>query len=124
MADEQTNEAPEVSTAVSAQDGLASVSERLIPFAQLGLRLLGVMFVIDGGAAIGGAVVHVIAHWRLYMYSLDSVVSDPQTIAWVTSGLVQFFLGFYLVVDGRWVLRNVFLPAPGLPHADRRDGGE
>lgn len=93
-------------TAIEPVTGMESPP--LLPFAQLGLRLLGLMLFVEGVAAIFGGAVQGIFQARAYSIAGYDVQLDPHSVAWVASGVPILIAGLYFIVDGNWVLRNVF----------------
>ena len=83
-------------------------SPQLLPFAQLGLRLLGIMFVVDGVGAIFGGAVQWIFQARAYSDSGYEVPIDPHSVGWIAGGVPLLIAGLYLIASGNWVLLNVF----------------
>ncbi|KAA5541911.1 hypothetical protein FYK55_17090 [Roseiconus nitratireducens] len=86
-------------------------SHSLLPFAQLGLRLLGVLLVADGLGAILGGFVQGVMQGRAYAAQGYGVVVDPHSAGWAAGGIPHLIIGVYLVVGGNWILQNVFLPS-------------
>ena len=83
----------------------------VLPFAQLGLRLLGVLMVVDGmGAMFGGGI-----QWLLqvaeYANAGYSMTIDPHSAGWVAGGIPSLIVGFYLVTGCDTLLRIVFTPS-------------
>lgn len=83
----------------------------ILPFAQLGLRLLGVMLVVDGmGALLGGSV-----QWMLQIVEYSnagySTAIDPHSAGWGAGGIPYLVTGLYLITGGDTLLRVVFLPS-------------
>lgn len=80
-------------------------------YAQLGLRLLGVMLLAEGLIGlVGSSIFGAIDLWQLVQDGYDPS-PDPYVYGWFASSVVSFVIGLYLIVSGRWVLTNVFLPA-------------
>ena len=84
---------------------------RIARYAQPGLRLLGVMFIVDG---IGGVV------WGLTYGKMQASAMrpagyaaelDPYAIATAVQSVAYIAIGLYCVIGGRWVLEMVFLPS-------------
>ena len=110
---------PEKKAAQQADHELAGNSHSLLPFAQLGLRLLGVLLVVDGLGAILGGFVQGLIQGRAYAAQGYGVVVDPHSAGWAAGGIPYLIIGVYLVVGGNWILQNVFLP-PQRPTSDVR----
>jgi hypothetical protein len=90
--------------------------------AQLLLRLLGVYFVIDGARLVLGYGMEIGYLW--WLASTERWGEMPcsfRETAWFCSGALLLAAGLYLVIDGRWVLEKVFLPAPPRPADDLED---
>jgi hypothetical protein len=101
-------------------------SSGIAQYAQLGLRLLGVMFVIDGSAGLIGSAFHGAMQSSELQQSGYPPMPDPYTFAWAGQSIAYLVVGIYCVVGGRWVLENVFLPSSsprGISnnHSDSRD---
>jgi len=86
-------------------------SDSLLPFAQLGLRLLGVMLIVDGLGALLGGLVHGLVQGQAYAAEGYGVVVDPHSAGWAAGGIPYLIIGGYLVAGGNWILQNVFLPS-------------
>lgn len=80
----------------------------MLPFAQLGLRLLGVMFVVDGVGAMFGGTIQGLFQAQAYSDAGYSVPIDPHSVGWAAGGLPHLIAGIYLIVGGNWVLLHVF----------------
>ncbi|MFO0817787.1 MAG: hypothetical protein U1A77_07595 [Pirellulales bacterium] len=83
-------------------------SHTLLPFAQLGLRLLGVMLIVDGVGAMFGGVIQGLLQARLYADAGYKASIDPHSAGWAAGGIPHLVAGIYLIIGGDWVLRNVF----------------
>jgi hypothetical protein len=83
-------------------------SPELLPFALLGLRLLGIMFVVEGVGAIFGGSVQWIFQARAYSDAGYEVPIDPHSVGWLAGGIPHLIAGLYLIASGNWVLINVF----------------
>lgn len=93
----------------SATDVSAS---SLLPYAQLGLRLLGVMMIVDGAGAVLGGLAYWFVNAKAYWDARIPVPADPQAVGWIMAGIPSLLCGLYFVVNGAWVLKYVFSPAP------------
>ncbi len=93
----------------------------LLPFAQLGLRLLGVMLVVDGVGAMVGGVIYGLLLARAYSDVGYAVLIDPHSAGWAAGGVPYLIAGLYLIVGGDWVLRNVFASSGQQNSAQRED---
>jgi hypothetical protein len=85
-----------------------SDSALFLPYAQLGLRLLGVMFFVDGVGAVFGGAIQGLFHARAYSDAGYPVPIDPHSVGWAAGGVPHLIAGLYLIVGGNWVLLNVF----------------
>jgi hypothetical protein len=84
---------------------------RIARYAQLGLRLLGVMLFFEGFAGLIGSVLYgglVAMEFGVAGYA---PLPDSYTYGWFVSSLACMLFGLYLMVGGRWILESVFLPA-------------
>ena len=80
----------------------------LLPYAQLGIRLLGVMFFVDGLSAIfGGLIQNMFQTWA-YAESGYDVTVDPHSAGWAAVGLPYLVSGLYLMIGGNWLLCAIF----------------
>ncbi|MDM4019616.1 hypothetical protein, partial [Roseiconus lacunae] len=77
--------------------------------AQLGLRLLGVMLVVDGLGAMLGGLIQGLFHAKAYADAGYNVLIDPHSAGWAAGGIPHLVIGVYLTVGGNWILRNVFV---------------
>ena len=92
-----------------AESGSAIAPGSLLPFAQLGLRLLGVMLIVDGLGAMFGGLIQGLLQAQAYADAGYDVLIDPHSAGWAAGGIPHFVIGFYLTVGGTWILRNVFM---------------
>ncbi len=83
----------------------------VLPFAQLGLRLVGVLLIADGLGLILGGVVQGLVQGQAYAAQGYGIVVDPHSAGWAAGGIPHLIIGIYLVVSGNWILQNVFLPS-------------
>lgn len=83
----------------------------LLPLAQLGLRLLGVMFFGDGLAIMFGGLVFGVLQAKAYTDAGYDVPVDPQSGGWIAQGVPYMALGLYLMLGGNWILQSVFAPS-------------
>jgi hypothetical protein len=96
---------------------------QVVRYAQLGMRLLGVMFVLEGLVGLTGSIVYAV----IYAIALERSGYDPTHLdayacGWFASSFVAAVVGFYLITDGRRLFELVFLPpsradAPDEPEA-------
>jgi hypothetical protein len=98
----------------------------LLPFAQLGLRLLGIMFVVDGLGALCGGMLQGLLQAYAYTSVGYDVPIDPHSVGWVAGGVPHLLVGSYFIVSGDWILQNIFMssgPSKRLSndHADEED---
>jgi hypothetical protein len=91
-----------------------------LPFAQLGLRLLGIMLVVDGAGALLGGFVQGLFQAKAYLDAGYSLPIDPHSAGWVAGGIPHLIAGFYLIISGNWVLLSVFASS-GRWHTARRE---
>ncbi len=80
----------------------------ILPFAQLGLRLLGILLFVDGVTAVFGGLVQGVLYSRAYKDAGYPGTVDPHSLGWAASGIPLLVVGLYLIVGGKWVLLNVF----------------
>jgi len=83
----------------------------MLGMAQLGLRLLGVLLVVEGAGANLGGLVQRGLQARAYATAGYPVPIDPHSAAWFASGLTILLGGLYLATNSSWVLKNVFAPS-------------
>lgn len=89
----------------------------LVPIIQMVLRLMGVYFFVVGAASLAEDVSIAISDWRDFGFSVGGLLDHfGRPRSW--GSLVYFLAGVYLLVGGRWLIVNVFLPSPGLPNTD------
>lgn len=92
------------------QSAPASDSSTLV-WAQLGLRLLGVMLVVEGLGAMAGGITYGILVARYYTAMGYPAAIEPHSAGWAAGGILQLIGGLYLTTSGRWVLDKVFAPS-------------
>jgi hypothetical protein len=85
-------------------------SAKLLPYAQLGLRLLGVLLFVDGIGAVTGGTFYAVILARAYARSGYAYTWDAHSIGWIASGCPLIAAGIYLMLDGKWVLKKIFSP--------------
>lgn len=95
--------------------------ERTLRYAQLGLRLLGIMFFVDGAGGIVGSFVYGARQSAVMRQAGYESLPDAYMFGWLASSAVILAAGFYLVIGGRWVLEKVFLPSPAKPVVEMDD---
>lgn len=105
VAPSQTDDEQVESPIVPKADAL-----RLLPHAQLGLRLLGVLMFFDGAASFVGGGAHAMFDRRLYQLEGYEYTLDPHSIGWMAQGVPLMLGGLYLMLSGRWLLANIFSP--------------
>lgn len=83
---------------------------QIVRFAQLGLRLLGILFIVDG---VSGLLSN-LAYQAFFDARIDRSTEVSKAAAWSVYAMYGTYLiaGLYLVMDGRWVVQNVFTPRP------------
>jgi len=80
-------------------------------YAQLGLRLLGVMFIVDGIAGFIGSITNGATQSSALQQAGYPPMADPYVFGWATQSIAYILIGAYCIVGGRWLLEMVFLPA-------------
>jgi len=88
----------------SADDG------RIARYAQLGLRLLGVMFIVDGIGGIFGSLAYAAYQSSALQQAGYDALPDGYVFGWFTASAASLVAGIYFVIGGRWVLDKIFLP--------------
>ena len=83
---------------------------KILQYAQLGLRLLGVMMVVDGIATISGSIGYGIFQSAALQQAGYAGFPEPYTVGWFASGLAYMAAGIYFMAGGRRVIELVFLP--------------
>lgn len=83
----------------------------MIRFAQLGLRLLGVMFFVEGVAGVVGSIIYYAWEASLFRDAGYESNPDPYAFGWFAASAISLVAGFYCVTNGRWILEMVFLPS-------------
>ena len=96
-----------------AGDALAHEgSSRLLSYAQLFLRLLGVFFLVEGIGAATAAAGYWLSYRSAYQEAgFDYAPVDPYTYQLVGYALVYFLAGGYFVLGGRFMIERILLPA-------------
>ena len=109
---EPSASATPVDQRASESDGISASDEQFLRYAQLLVRLMGVMFVIDGTATLTFCVTHAL-HSAYAMQPLggEFSINDSYVAGWFVSGPVTILAGVYLALGGRWILEKVVLPA-------------
>jgi hypothetical protein len=89
---------------------IAELDSRLLRYAQLGLRLIGVMFVFEGVAGLCGSLVYMVMYaLALARGGYDSSLPDAHSCGWFASSFVTTVFGYYLISDGRKIVELVFV---------------
>ena len=104
------------SSGSTSQEGdfvAVTTSRSLLPFAQLGLRLLGVLLIADGLGAMFGGLIQGMIQARAYAEAGYDVLIDPHSAGWAAGGIPHLIIGVYLTVGGNWILHNVFVATRG-----------
>lgn len=115
---------PKESSPATSATALATDTVTLLPWAQLGLRLLGIYFFIEGVCGfIGNVLIAFILNWQYTLAGYESPV-DAGSAGGGTISLLYTFVGFYLLLDGSWLLRNIFTPIDHEKHMIRRSSPE
>lgn len=86
-------------------------SATIARYAQLGLRLLGVMWLVDGIGGIVGSLVYVTWQRAEIRRSGYEPTLDEYALGWFAASAVILLAGIYFIVGGRWFLEKVFLPS-------------
>ncbi|MFN3192004.1 MAG: hypothetical protein ACE361_15950 [Aureliella sp.] len=76
-----------------------------LQLAQIGLRLLGIMFLVDGVSGMIGQITYDATFYSNANYGAASFRNG--FYLYIGPG-VYMLAGLYFVIDGRWVLRNIF----------------
>ena len=111
MSDSQPGSPTHRQADVACEAVLGGSTPSMLGIAQLGLRLLGVFLIVEGAGAILGGLVQGVLQARAYSTAGYPVPIDPHSAAWFSSGLPSLLGGLYLVINGSWVLENVFAPS-------------
>ncbi|MBW3596440.1 MAG: hypothetical protein KY475_04095 [Planctomycetes bacterium] len=93
-------------SAISADD------DKIARFAQMGLRLLGVMFLVDGVAGLAGSITNGAPQSSALQQAGYPPTPDSYVLGWLAQSIAYIVVGAYCVIGGRWVLENIFLPSP------------
>ena len=83
-------------------------------YAVLGLRLLGVMFLIDGASNFLGTVANAAVQWSqldIVPDSPDVLYYDSYVIGYFVTHLLYFNAGLYLLLNPRPLVNLFFLPS-------------
>lgn len=94
-----------------------NVADSMLPYAQLGLRLLGIMFIVDGITGLAGAFTNGTLQAAAYRQAGYDDSLDAYAYGWAAQSVVFLVIGVYFVCGRRAVLRLVF-QAPA--HTGRR----
>ncbi len=92
-------------------DIAAAVDQRVGPYAQLGLRLLGVMLLIQGIGNMIGSLAQSAVYATQLKQAGYALSVDAYAFGWFISSLVLAGAGWYLIIGGRWIVEKIFLPA-------------
>ena len=111
MSDESPYLPPSQTDDLPDQKASDLTSLSMLPYARLGLRLLGVMLIVDGVGAICGGLIYGLMQLGAYSAAGYSIPVDAHAAGWAMGGIPYLVAGLYLVVSGNWVLRNVFAPS-------------
>lgn len=98
-------------TVVQCQPTPSGEAGESLRWAQLGLRLLGIMFVVNGASGFASAGIRLAVQLADARYEGFWVAWDLYTMSEVASATVSVAAGLYFAADGRWVIEKVFLPA-------------
>lgn len=110
MSEESTSPNPFSSVPPTRVTSVPLEANSLLPFAQLGLRLLGIMFFIEGVACLLFGLVQ--AFFLAKQYTDQGYIAplDPHSTGSCAQGAALLFVGCYLILGGEWILRNIFTP--------------
>ncbi|WP_428308061.1 hypothetical protein [Lacipirellula sp.] len=87
----------------------------LLPIIQTSLRLLGVYIFIGGMTGVISDLAQVVATWQLAASEYDSrMLFDVPFPTTFYGDLFYALAGLYLMIGGRWLIENVFLPSKRL----------
>ena len=98
-------------------------SPDLVPIIQMVLRLIGIYFFVVGAASLAEDITRSVIEWKRYGFSVGGLLSHIGFPRFWGS-LVYFLAGLYLLVGGRWLIVNVFLPSSNSPADDKVDEPE
>ncbi len=93
-------------------------------YAQLGLRLLGVFFLLEGVCNTAGSLVYAAMQSHSLKQAGYQPLPDAYALGWFASSFAMIAAGVYFAVGGSWVLEKVFFPASrstGVEHDDIPD---
>lgn len=86
----------------------------LLPSIQIVLRLLGIYFFVVGASGMVQDIAGVIMLWREHVSEYGvGMLLDYLFPATFYGSLAYAVAGLYLMIGGRWVIENVFLPPRG-----------
>ena len=106
---------------MSEKDHKSEVGYDLLPFAQLGLRLLGIMFLVDGVSGLLGGATQGMLQIKAYSDAGYELPTDPHSGGWIAGSLPHIVAGLYFITGGNWVLNNVFASARNRHRTDDED---
>jgi len=87
------------------------------------LRLIGVYFFVVGAASLAEDLSSAVVEWKHYGFSVGGFLDHlGRPRFW--GSLVYFLAGLYLLLGGRWLIVNVFLPSSDSPTTDNSDEPE
>lgn len=84
---------------------------KMLKYAQLGLRLLGVMLFIEGIIGILGCIAYWVADYNKYQYLQTDYVYDSYIIYATALSVFSTLAGYLLMSSCNWLLIRVFIPA-------------
>jgi hypothetical protein len=96
-------------------------STKIVLYAQMLLRVLGVLLVIEGIGLTLFAIAFGVVTTRDYVesgYTVYQGLFNAYSVAYGCSGLVSLSGGLYLTMGGRWLIAALFVPPAPL----RSDG--
>ena len=105
--------APITQASSGATSAISVEKAQFARFALLGLRLLGVMFIVDGISSLSGsgATIAVQYSQSYSPRSLDMEYYDAYNVGAIVASMLYVVAGIYLLLSPRWLLKMFFLPA-------------
>ena len=86
---------------------------KIVRYAQLGLRLLGVMFIVNGISVFACSFTWGLMQSSALQRDGYAPTPDPYVFGLAAQAAAYATLGLYFVVGGRWVIEKVFAsPSP------------
>lgn len=94
---------------------------KITRYAQLALRVLGVMFLVEGASGVVGSLMYAAMQMSAYKEAGYEPFPDYYVVGWLASSLALLVAGGYFAVGGAWVFEKVFLPSSKHPEAGYED---